>query len=51
MVKSKSIIDENSRNVEEMDIPLEKIEEMLNESRQAKRLLNDSTVSKFLTRT
>ena len=56
-VKQKPVIDENSRNVGEIIIPPEKREEILNKLRQVlmehykiPKLLNNSTVSKFVTK-
>ena len=56
IVKQKPVTDENSRNVEEIIIPPEKREEILNELRKIlehckiSKLLNDSSISNFVKR-
>ena len=57
IVKQKSVTNGDTRNVEEIIIPPEEREEMLNKLRQVKmehyeisKLSNDSTVSKFVTK-
>ena len=50
IVRPKSMLDMNSRNVEEIINLPEKREEILNEHYKISKLLNDLTVSTFVTR-
>ena len=50
VVRPKSMLDMNSRNVEEIINLPEKREEILNEPYKISKLLNDLTVSTFVTR-